>query len=132
MAQSIALQATILPKPYRDAFASIFDQAPQVSFNEVVGVFQSEFGVHPDVAFDDFSRVAIASASIAQVHRARLKVQPGEPQWKEGEGYVAVKVRKPSVPKQLELDLFAYRYGPTSDSNLLTPQHAAVLLREAL
>ena len=58
--------------------------------------------MHPDEAFDLFEREPVASASIAQVHRARLKVKPGEPAWKDDEGWVAVKVRKPDVPKQIE------------------------------
>lgn len=60
-------------------------------------MFKNEFGVHPDEAFEEFERKPRASASIAQVHRARLK---GD--WKEGDGYVAVKIRKPAVPKQVE------------------------------
>lgn len=56
-------------------------------------VFRGEFGVHPDEAFDDFSRTPIASASIAQVHKARLKRKEGEPAWKDNEGWVAVKIR---------------------------------------
>lgn len=110
MAQSIAIQATILPKPYRDAFATIYDGAPSVDFDAVVKVFKGEFGIHPDEAFDEFTREAVASASIAQVHKARLKLEPGQAPWKEGEGFVAVKIRKPSVPKQITYDLFAYRY----------------------
>lgn len=58
--------------------------------------------MHPDEAFDEFSREAVASASIAQVHKARLKRKPGEPAWKDGEGYVAIKIRKPSIPIQVE------------------------------
>ncbi|ORY56562.1 ABC1 family-domain-containing protein [Leucosporidium creatinivorum] len=109
LAQSLAIQAAILPKPYRDAFANVFDAAPSVSFEEAVKVFKKEFGVHPDEAFDEFGREPIASASIAQVHRARLKRKEGEPDWKDGEGYVAVKIRKPEVPIQVEWDLFSYR-----------------------
>jgi aarF domain-containing kinase len=41
--------------------------------------------------FDDFERTAIASASVAQVHRAKLK--DGTP--------VAVKVQKPDIGKQM-------------------------------
>ncbi|GAA5902400.1 hypothetical protein JCM5296_003131 [Sporobolomyces johnsonii] len=108
LAQSLAIQAAILPKPYRQAFANVFDAAPAVEWDEVVRVFRSEFGVHPDEAFDTFEREAVASASIAQVHRARLKPVEGRP-WKEDEGWVAVKVRKAAVPKQMEWDLFCYR-----------------------
>ncbi|KAL8293621.1 hypothetical protein RQP46_000322 [Phenoliferia psychrophenolica] len=109
LAQSIAIQAAVLPVPYRRAFANIFDGAPVVSYDEVVKVFRAEFGVDPDQAFDFFEKVPIASASIAQVHRARLKRKEGEPAWGDDEGWVAVKVRKPSVPIQIEWDLFAYR-----------------------
>ncbi|KAI5476275.1 hypothetical protein MNV49_007912 [Pseudohyphozyma bogoriensis] len=115
LGQSLAIQAAILPKPYRDAFANIFDKAPAIPFDQVEKVFMHEFGVHPDVAFDEFAREPIASASIAQVHKARLKRPAGQPEWKDGEGYVAVKVRKPAVSKQVEWsvfilwDLFAYR-----------------------
>lgn len=119
LAQSIAIQAQILPKPYRDAFASIFDNAPSVPFPEVVKVFMNEFGVHPNEAFDEFEPVAFAAASIAQVHKARLKPENGVP-WKEGEGYVAVKIRKPSVPKQIDYDLFAYKFVPFSFSSFFT------------
>ncbi|GAA5910016.1 ABC1 kinase family protein [Sporobolomyces salmoneus] len=108
LAQSLAIQAAILPKPYREAFANVFDAAPAVDWEEVVKVFEAEFGCHPDEAFDSFQRTPVASASIAQVHKARLKVVNGKP-WKDDEGWVAVKVRKPSVPKQMEWDLFCYR-----------------------
>lgn len=100
--QSVALQASILPKPYRVALSQIFDQAPTVPYDEVVKVFKAEFGVHPDEAFESFEHVPAASASIAQVHKARLRRKAGEPEWKEDEGWVAVKVRKPTVPIQIE------------------------------
>lgn len=101
LAQALAIQAAILPKPYREAFANVFDGAPAVPWDEVVRVFKGEFGLHPDDAFDVFDHEPLASASIAQVHKARLKAEPGKP-WKDGEGWVAVKIRKEAVPKQME------------------------------
>lgn len=105
LAQALAIQAAILPKPYREAFANVFDGAPAVSWEEVVRVFRNEFGCHPDDAFDSFEREPLASASIAQVHKARLKADPNKP-WKEDEGWVAVKIRKEAVPKQMEWCVF--------------------------
>jgi aarF domain-containing kinase len=38
LAQSLAIQTAILPKPYREAFANVFDAAPTVPFDQVVKV----------------------------------------------------------------------------------------------
>jgi aarF domain-containing kinase len=77
-------------------FASLFDDAPQIPYSDVLSVFASEFGRPPSGPggmFEYFDDQAIASASIAQVHKARMWPEPGE---KDGEGqWVAVKVRSP-------------------------------------
>jgi len=59
----------------------------------------------PTDVFAELSEEPLASASIAQVHRARLKPGPGETEGR----IVAVKVQKPAIKKQMELDLFSYR-----------------------
>jgi aarF domain-containing kinase len=74
-------------------FPRLFDDAPQVPFADIARVFRDEFGrppSGPDGMFAEFEETAVASASIAQVHRARLKGQDGQP----GD-WVAVKVQKP-------------------------------------
>jgi aarF domain-containing kinase len=98
----------LLPKPMQAKFAKLFDDAPQVPYSTVLSVFQKEFGrppAGPDGVFEVFEEKAVASASIAQVHRAKLKPRPGdiEEQW------VAVKIQKPDVRKQMGWDLAAYR-----------------------
>lgn len=107
MSSWVGLQAALLPKPYREAFGHVFDRAPSVPYAEVVGVFQKDLGMDPEEIFETFSHEALASASIAQVHRAKLKPGVG------GEGevgkVVAVKVQKPAISKQMEWDLFSYR-----------------------
>lgn len=89
-------------------FARLFDDAPQIPFSTVDQVFRSELGrppCGPDGVFEIFEEQAVASASIAQVHRAKLWSQPGDTE----EKWVAVKVQKPDVAKQMEWDLGAYR-----------------------
>ena len=97
------LQAALLPKPYRDAFSHVFDRAPSVPYAQVEGVFKQDLGVLPTDLFDVFSHEATASASIAQVHKARLKPDAGG-------AWVAVKVQKPAIRKQMDWDLFSYRW----------------------
>ncbi len=86
----------------QEKFAKLFDDAPQVPYSTVERVFKAEFGrppAGPDGVFEIFEEQAAASASIAQVHRAKLKT--GE--------WVAVKIQKPDVSKQVEWDLGAFR-----------------------
>nr|GAT51209.1 predicted protein [Mycena chlorophos] len=100
--QAIGANSAFLPQPVQRKFATLFDDAPQIPYADVLSVFQHEFGRPPDGpdgVFELFDPKAIASASIAQVHKART--------W-TGE-WVAVKVQKPDVAKQTEWDLGAYR-----------------------
>jgi aarF domain-containing kinase len=72
-------------------------------------VFEDEFGrppAGPNGVFAVFEEQAAASASVAQVHRAKTH---------EGE-WVAVKIQKPAVGKQVEWDLAAFKVWPRPDS----------------
>ena len=96
----------MLPGPLQEKFAKLFDDAPQIPYSEVLSVLQAEYGrppAGPDGIFEEFEEQAVASASIAQVHRAKLKAPDGNGPW------VAVKVQKPAVAKQMPWDLGAYR-----------------------
>lgn len=94
-----------MPEPMQEKFAKLFDDAPQVPYSVVDNVFRREFGrppAGPDGVFEVFEERAAASASIAQVHRAKLKPE-------DGGDWVAVKIQKPDVGKQVEWDLGAYK-----------------------
>ena len=67
----------ILPPQYNDVLKPLFMNAPVVPFSEIETIFQEEFHSHPDDLYKDFERVPVASASIAQVYRAKL--QDGSP-----------------------------------------------------
>ncbi|KAG6825667.1 hypothetical protein H0H92_002909, partial [Tricholoma furcatifolium] len=106
--QAIGANAAFLPKPMQVKFAKLFDDAPQIPYSTVDQVFRSELGrppCGPGGVFEIFEEKAVASASIAQVHKAKLWPQPGDTE----EKWVAVKIQKPDVAQQMEWDLGAYR-----------------------
>lgn len=98
--QVIGTQSAILPVAYQIRARKLFDSAPAVPFETVERVFREDFdGKHPSEVFAEFDMTPIASASIAQVHKARLH---------NGQ-VVAVKIQKPAIQKQMEWDLRAFR-----------------------
>lgn len=83
----------IIPDPYCEEFMKLTDDLPVSSMAEVYHVIERDLGRHPDSIFDHFEPTPIASASIAQVHRAALK---GEMYGQTGPT-VAVKVQHEGV-----------------------------------
>ncbi|BFZ54790.1 hypothetical protein PYCC9005_001827 [Savitreella phatthalungensis] len=109
--QAIAMQSAVLPPEFQKMFARMFDDAPQNSWADVDKVIREDFGGRsPEEVFgvslngDDPSRgvmetEARASASVAQVHWARLA---------DGRE-VAIKVQKREIAKQVAWDLWAFK-----------------------
>ncbi|KAG2049375.1 atypical/ABC1/ABC1-B protein kinase [Suillus hirtellus] len=97
--QAIGANAALMPAPFQQKFARLFDDAPQIPYPTIARVFQREFNKSPQELFAYFDEQAVASASVAQVHKART--------W-DGD-WVAVKVQKPDVGRQTSYDLMAFR-----------------------
>lgn len=97
LGQFIASTPSLFPKEYVVAFADCLDNTTPIAFGQVLAVLESELahlgGV--DAVFAHIDPAAIASASIAQVHKATLKT--GET--------VAIKVQKPHVETIIATDL---------------------------
>lgn len=98
IAQIFASRADLVPEPYLGALASLVDQVAALPFETIDGVIQEEYGRATDDLFDAFERAPVASASLAQVHRARL-----------GGEIVAVKVLRPGVERRVAADVVAAR-----------------------
>ncbi|KAH8827114.1 ABC1 family-domain-containing protein [Flagelloscypha sp. PMI_526] len=98
---SIGSNAAVLPPVMQQMFAKLFDDAPQISYNT------GQICVSPGIWKTSRRSYwpAVASASIAQVHRALTWPSPEHP---NGE-WVAVKIQKPEVNQQIWWDLNAYR-----------------------
>ncbi|PKA51136.1 putative aarF domain-containing protein kinase [Apostasia shenzhenica] len=100
LGQFIASAPTLFPAEYVQEFQNCFDRAPAVPFNEIESVLIEELGRSLDSIFEYVDPVPIASASIAQVHSAKLKSSQQE---------VVIKVLKPGIEDILVADLnFVY------------------------
>jgi predicted unusual protein kinase regulating ubiquinone biosynthesis (AarF/ABC1/UbiB family) len=80
---------------YEAAMKGLQRAAPPSPYAEVRALVEAELGAPPERAFAAFDEAPFASASLGQVHRARLR---------SGED-VAVKVQHPGVERALESDL---------------------------
>jgi aarF domain-containing kinase len=107
--QAIAMQSAVMPPEFQKMFARMFDDAPQNDWADVEKVIREDFGKTPEEVFGvSFSgdpskgvmeKKARASASVAQVHWARL------PDGRE----VAIKVQKREIAQQVGWDLWTFK-----------------------
>ncbi|HZV80997.1 MAG TPA: AarF/ABC1/UbiB kinase family protein, partial [Geobacteraceae bacterium] len=97
LGQFLSTRADILPPNYIKEFSKLQDSVPPFTFEEVTAEVRREFGRDILELFSFFDPTPMAAASIAQVHRARLK---------SGEE-VVVKVRRPGIQDQVETDIEA-------------------------
>ncbi len=95
LGQVLSTRADLLPPDYVAEFARLQDDTPPVSYTEIAAVVESELGAPPEAIYAEFNPEPRASASIGQVHAARLS--DGTP--------VIVKVQRPGVEETVEQDL---------------------------
>lgn len=99
--QILSSRVDLLPPEYCQELKKLQDEAPAVPFEEIRKVIEEELGTSLGNIFSEFDPHPLASASIAQVHRAVLK--------KSGEK-VAVKIQKPGVKEMVIADLEILSY----------------------
>jgi len=96
LGQLLSSRPDLLPDVYIDELGKLVDEVPPVPYEEIEPVIAAEIGLEQ---FTRIDREPLATASIAQIHRALLKTGRE----------VVVKVRRPGVLEQVEVDLALLR-----------------------
>jgi ubiquinone biosynthesis protein len=98
--QLISIMANFLPDAFREELQGLQDQVPPRPYADIEARLREEFGGRaPAEVFAEFATLPVASASIGQVHVARLPT--GE--------RVAVKVQYPDIEEIVRTDLRALK-----------------------
>ncbi|CAN0923758.1 Uncharacterized aarF domain-containing protein kinase At5g05200, chloroplastic [Linum grandiflorum] len=96
LGQFVASAPTLFPPEYVEEFQQCFDRAPTIPFQEIQAILREELGRPIEAVYEYVDPTPIASASIAQVHGARLKGSQED---------VVIKVLKPGIEDILVADL---------------------------
>ncbi|GAA4429154.1 AarF/UbiB family protein [Actinokineospora soli] len=95
LGQVLSTRPDLLPATFIAELSKLQAQVAPVPSAQVLAVLAEELGAPADEVFAEFDAEPIAAASVAQVHRARLK---------SGEE-VVVKVQRPGIREVVERDL---------------------------
>ncbi len=93
--QFLGSRSDVLPREYIEVLSKLQDRVPPKSFAVVRHTVEAELGRPLEDVFEHFAEQPIASASLAQVHEAKLR----------GGERVAVKVQYPEVAALVRSDL---------------------------
>ena len=93
--QMLSTRRDLIPKDIANELAMLQDQVPPFSYSKVRIIIEKSYGKPINDIFNEFSKDAIASASVAQVHFAKLL---------NGQE-VAVKILRPAIDKAVDKDI---------------------------
>lgn len=97
LGQILSTRADVIPHAFIHEFEKLQDNVPSFAFEEVLSQIAAGLGGPVEQFFAEIDPEPLAAASIAQVHRARLKT---------GED-VVIKVRRPGIVEVVESDISA-------------------------
>ena len=102
-AQILSNRPDVIPVELVAEFEKLQTHVPPFPGDEARKIIEEETGTSIDDIFSQFDEIPFASASIAQVHFARLK---------DG-SKVVLKVRRPDILEKIELDIIIMKYIAT-------------------
>lgn len=104
LGQFLATRPDIVGASRARALARLQDRLPPFSREEARAALRESFGEEAEALFGELDE-AVAAASIAQVHKARLPGEDGGPRM------VAVKILRPGIEQRFARDLRAFYFA---------------------
>nr|WP_242829410.1 AarF/UbiB family protein [Butyrivibrio sp. WCD3002] len=101
LGQIMSMHSDILPKRYCDELSKLNFDVPPMPFDEVIEVIEESYGCPYTDIYEWIEEDTLGSASIAQVHRAKLKNVEN----KEGIDDVIIKVQRKGVYEIMSRDI---------------------------
>lgn len=95
LGQILSLRPDLVPQEYITEFEKMLDHVPTFPLAEAKKIIEQEFQKPVSALFKDFNETPIASGSLAQVYKAKLKTN----------AVVAVKVQRPNVDSLMKSDI---------------------------
>ncbi|MGC8599018.1 MAG: ABC1 kinase family protein [Thermoplasmata archaeon] len=96
--QVLSSRGDMFPQEYIDKMSELQDIVPPAPFEEIRKEIEEEYGRPLESVFEEFEREPIFSASLGQVHLAKLNGRR-----------IVVKVLRPGIRRRVELDLGAIK-----------------------
>lgn len=104
--QALSIRSDLLSPEYCEALSTLQDACPPFDTAIARDIVRQELGAEVDESFVEFPSAPIASASLGQVYKAKIKnLKMGGPETMD----VAVKVQRPDVVETIALDLHLLR-----------------------
>lgn len=98
--QILADRPDMVAERFRNELKKLQSKAQPFDDDDAIRLIRKELGLEIEEVFDEFDHRCLASASIGQVYKARLK---------SGEN-VIVKIQRPHIENKIKLDLYLMRY----------------------
>lgn len=112
LGQVLSVRPDILPQDVMTEFESLQDRVPPMAMDDVKWVVEQELQQPLDTVFEDFDPTPLGSASIAQVHRARLI----------GGQEVAVKLQRRYIERTIRSDIsILYSLATVAEGRITLP-----------